>query len=119
MWKRISLVWLSTVLAGPAAAEFTRVSDEGTFRAIVTGKVLTRPLIRLQVSPEGEITGTGGPSDVAGSWTWRDGYFCRDLLWGKRNLGYNCQEVGVNGGKIRFTSDRGSGDYADFRLRSK
>ncbi|TMV04831.1 dihydrodipicolinate reductase [Ruegeria sediminis] len=105
------------ILAAPASAELAQIRDEATFRQIVTGKTLTRPLIRLQVLPGGRITGTGAAREVAGSWTWRDGYFCRDLIWGGRNLGYNCQEVRAASGTIRFTSDRGKGDYADFRLR--
>ncbi len=45
--------------------------------------------------------------------------FCRDLFWGARDLGYNCQQVDVNGSRIRFTSDRGRGDSAVFRLRPR
>lgn len=105
-------------LAGGAQAEFSRISDQATFTALVANKTLVRPMFRLQVSPEGRITGTGMARDVAGTWSWQDGFFCRDLIWGSRNLGYNCQEVAVTNGRIRFTSDRGAGDSADFRLRS-
>lgn len=107
------------VLAGPVRAEFVTITDETQFRAAVTGKVLTRPLIRLEVLPQGEIRGTGGPRDVSGRWAWRDGFFCRDLVWGQRDIGYNCQEVAIKAGKIRFTSDRGAGQSADFRLRGQ
>ena len=103
--------------AVPAAAEFAKVSDGEDFKRIVSGKTLTRPLVRLEVSPSGHISGKGAAWDVSGNWTWQDGYFCRDLNWGGSDLGYNCQEVRVNGNEIRFTSDRGAGDFADFRLR--
>ncbi len=103
--------------AAPAWAEFDKISDEGEFQNIVSGKVLTRPLVKLEVSPQGEISGRGATWEITGQWSWRDGYFCRELVWGGSNLGFNCQEVRVNRDRIRFTSDRGRGDSADFRLR--
>lgn len=119
---RIRLTALAAALclgAAPAWAEFQKIEDEGTFRAIVTGKTLKRPLIRLEVRPEGTIRGTGAAWDVTGQWVWRGGYFCREMSWRDREIGYNCQEVRVNGNKIRFTSDRGQGDFADFRLSAE
>lgn len=112
------VVLCATIAAGPAAAEFERVEDAQRFRSLVEGKTLTRPLVQLRVTTDGEISGTGAAWPVEGRWVWQDGYFCRDLVWGGSDLGYNCQEVRANGGKIRFTSDRGTGDYADFRLRA-
>lgn len=100
-----------------AQAEFAKIQDEDSFRQLVSGKVLTRPLVKLEVSPQGRITGRGAAWDVTGRWTWRDGYFCRELNWGGSDLGYNCQEVRVNRDRIRFTSDKGAGDSADFRMR--
>ena len=108
---------LAAVMAAPAAAEFRKIGDESTFRSVVEGRTLTRPLIRLQVLPGGRIIGTGGGAEVTGSWDWNGGFFCRDLNWRGKNLGYNCQSVSFNGGKIRFTSDQGQGESADFRLR--
>lgn len=101
-----------------ANAEFAKISDEQAFKTVVSGKTLTRPLVRLEVSSGGDISGMGVTWEVTGSWTWRDGYFCRDLFWGGSDLGYNCQEVAVNDGRIRFTSDKGTGDSADFRLKN-
>lgn len=106
-----------TVAATAARADFAKVADEDVFRDLVGGKTLTRPLIRLRVAPDGTISGTGARWTVEGRWSWRDGYFCRDLSWGGSDLGYNCQEVRVNGSRIRFTSDRGAGESAEFRLR--
>lgn len=104
-------------LATPAMAEFATVSDRGTFLRLVQGKVLSHPLVQLQVSPDGRITGRGARWDVTGTWSWQDGYFCRDINWGGDELGYNCQRVAAKGDRIRFTSDRGAGQSADFRLR--
>jgi len=109
----------ASLLAAPAAAEFDKISDEAEFTRLVAGKTLSHPFFKLQVSPEGVISGHGIRRDVRGQWRWQDGYFCRELFWGDKELGYNCQEVGVNGARIRFTADRGQGDSAVFRLRPR
>ncbi|MEM7318465.1 MAG: dihydrodipicolinate reductase [Pseudomonadota bacterium] len=119
MGHKLTLSMLLVFCAGMASAEFAKVSDEAEFKAIVDGKTLTRPMVNLQVSSAGEITGKGLVWPVNGSWTWQNGYFCRDLNWGGDNLGYNCQEVRVKEGRIRFTSDQGRGPYADFQLKSR
>lgn len=107
---------LAAICAASPGLAFDKIEDERTFRAIVEGKTLKRPLIRLQVRPEGVIEGTGAAWDVSGQWTWQGGYFCREMSWRDREIGYNCQEVRVKGDRIRFTSDKGQGEFADFRL---
>ena len=113
-WMAAAILSLT---AGPAFAEFAKVADKDQFVDLINGKTLTMPLIRLEVSPTGEISGMGSRWEVTGTWSWRDGYFCRELNWGGSDLGYNCQEVRVNNNRIRFISDRGEGDSAVFRLR--
>lgn len=104
-------------LATPAFAEFQQVTSRNDFMELVTGKTLTRTLVKLNVLPNGSISGKGASWPVTGQWTWQDGYLCRSLYWGGDDLGYNCQEVKTNGQKVRITSDKGTGQSADFRLR--
>lgn len=99
------------------AHALTKVEDRSEFVSLVEGRTLARSLIQLNVLPNGQIEGRGAGRDVTGTWNWDGGYFCRDLFWGKRKLGYNCQEVSADGGTIRFQSDRGAGDIADFMLK--
>lgn len=100
-----------------AVAELAKVETKSQFVQLVQGKTLSRPFVRLEVSPSGNIRGMGARWEVEGNWSWQNGYFCREIFWGGDPLGYNCQEVRANGSRIRFTSDRGAGDSADFRLR--
>lgn len=111
----LGVVLVSSPLA--ASTDFTRITNKQDFVSKVVGKKLTRPLIQVRVTPRGEITGKGSRWAISGNWTWKDGYFCRTLNWGGDELGYNCQEVSIRGGKVRFRSDRGAGDFADFRIR--
>ena len=108
--------FLSLAAATSASAELKKLKTFEEFLSYVQGKTLTRPLIKLTVTPDGRIAGRGARWDVEGNWRWKDGYFCRDLYWGGDALGYNCQEVRAYGDRIKFTSDRGTGDSATFRL---
>ncbi|WP_371038029.1 MULTISPECIES: dihydrodipicolinate reductase [unclassified Rhodosalinus] len=101
----------------PVRADFAQITDRSQFMDLVVGKELTRPLVRLQVEPDGAIRGTGALREVRGAWKWQSGLFCRDLYWGERDLGYNCQTVEMSGNTVRFTADQGQGDHADFRVR--
>lgn len=103
--------------ASPALAELKKVENQSEFVQLVLGKTLTRPLIKIQVTPDGRIAGMGAKWEVTGDWIWRNGYFCRSIFWGGDALGYNCQEVRGENGRIRFTSDKGQGKSAEFRLK--
>jgi len=114
---RLPLLFVLLSIASTAAvADLAKVKDGAAFMQLVEGKTLTRPLVKLVVETNGEISGVGVRWDVSGNWSWRDGYFCRDLFWGGDELGYNCQEVRADGKRIRFTSDKGQGRSAVFRL---
>ena len=99
------------------ASSFRVVSDQNEFVQLVEGRNLTRFGIRLAVSSTGQIAGRAFGRAVTGAWKWQQGYFCRDLYFGRDDLGYNCQQVLVSGDTVRFISDQGSGEYADLRLR--
>jgi hypothetical protein len=101
----------------PAFAEYQKVTSRSDFVSLVGGKTLTRPLVKLNIAPNGSITGSGASWPVTGKWQWQGEYLCRSLVWGGDDLGYNCQEVRTNGTRVRITSDRGAGESADFRLR--
>jgi hypothetical protein len=104
-------------LATPALADYQQITTKSDFVALMNGKSLTRPFVKIQVRPDGQITGRGATWDVTGNWQWKSGFLCRDLQWGGDDLGYNCQSVEADGSKIRITSDKGTGDSAVFSLR--
>ena len=110
-------VLLFSFISSGARSEYLDIKDKNTFIATIKEKTLKRPLIRLEVTEDGKITGRAAMLSVTGQWTWENSYFCRDLFWGSRNLGYNCQQVSRSGKKIRFTSDKGEGDFADFTVK--
>ena len=113
----ITLCAATLALAAPAFADFRKVESRSEFVQLVSGKTLTRPLVKLSVSPDGSISGSGAAWEVSGNWQWKEGYLCRTLEWGGDDLGYNCQEVQTDGSTVRITSDKGTGQSADFSLR--
>jgi hypothetical protein len=108
-----------TVFGGSVAAseQFSTVTTRDTFVSLVEGRELRRLGIRLTVTGDGRIVGRAFGTEVTGQWEWDGGYFCRDLFYGQRDLGFNCQLVQVNGATMRFTSDQGTGQFADLTLQ--
>lgn len=118
MTKTILAAIAAIALATPAFAEgFSPIRDKSMFVDAISGKALTRLGIKLNVSPTGAIKGSAFGKEVRGKWRWSNGLFCRDLAFGDRDLGPNCQLVERKGDTLRFTSDAGAGDSADLRLR--
>lgn len=115
---RVFLISLITVIATASAAEsFTRVTDRDEFLRLVTGKELKYTGTTLEVRPNGTIVGRAIRWPITGTWEWRDGYFCRVMDWGGYEISPNCQQVDVRGNTMKFTSDRGTGQSANLRLR--
>jgi hypothetical protein len=107
-----------SLMATTVTAQET-LTKKPDFLAAVAGHVLEIGLLRvqLQVLESGEITGKAFGRGVTGTWDWRDGFFCRSMTWGDRELEYNCQQVKKEGASLIFTSDKGGGRSATFSLR--
>ena len=104
-------------MASQVLASETIITNRSDFGSLVIDKKLERFLISLSVNNDGKIKGSAAGREVIGDWDWIDGFFCRNLLWGKRELKYNCQEVTFDGRRLRFISDEGKGQSASFALR--
>ncbi|MEL6640674.1 MAG: dihydrodipicolinate reductase [Pseudomonadota bacterium] len=118
---RAAVLGAAVMLAasGAQAQSFQPVTDKQTFLQILGNKRLSNRLygVNLKVNADGGIIGTGAGWDVTGTWSWQDGFFCREMTWGGDPIPYNCQLVETNGRDLRFTTDQGAGDSASFRLR--
>jgi len=118
MKQIVTAALVASILPLTAAASGARqVTEKSEFLSLVSGKTISRPLVKLSVSSDGQISGKGAKWPVTGKWTWKGGYFCRSLDWGGTDLGYDCQMVTMNNGSISFTAERGKGRSAAFSLR--
>ncbi len=100
------------------AGGFAPVAERARFVDLVRDRALRIALygLALKVHDDGRISGSAMGRPVSGQWQWRDGYFCREMTWGTRPIAPNCQLVEVRGREMRFTTDRGKGQGATFRL---
>lgn len=103
--------------AALASEAFRPVTSRSEFLDLVSGRALTRLGVRLSVLPDGKIEGRAFGFNVSGEWRWQDGFFCRAMRAGSETIPDNCQQVLRNGDTLRFVSDRGTGAFADLRLR--
>ncbi len=118
---RLIGVLATTVAAGTAAAnDFQPIRDKTEFLSLIQDRELRIGIynLSLNVLPDGQITGSALGWGITGSWTWQDGYFCREMDWSGMAIEYDCQLVEAQGAeKMRFTVGKGEGDSATFRLR--
>ncbi len=105
---------------GPTSADFAPISDKDTFVELVKDRELRIGLynLSLNLTPDGRIAGSALGWGITGTWTWQDGYFCREMDWSGKAIAMNCQLVEARGdAEMRFTVDRGEGRSASFKLR--
>ena len=105
------------LIASQISASEITVSSRSDFEDLVINKKLERFLISLSVTKDGKIKGSAAARSVTGDWDWVEGFFCRYMLWGAREIKYNCQKVTFDGRRLRFISDQGKGQSASFALR--
>ena len=122
MLRQIALLCILTLAAPPLAAaeDFKPVKDKDRFLDLIKDRELRIGLYNLSINvlPDGRIDGSAMGWGITGQWTWKDGYFCREMDWSGMEIDYNCQLVEAQGAeKLRFTVDQGKGDSATFRLR--
>ena len=115
-----AIVLTLSLLALPNwALAFEPVTERTVFLEKMAGRSLHIGLfdLALTVAPDGTITGSALGWDVAGTWDWKDGLFCRDMDWSGMAITYNCQLVEMADDKVRFIADAGKGRAASFALR--
>lgn len=121
MARLICILALCLLGALPAQANsFAPINDQARFLQFVEGRELRLGLFRIfiRILSDGRIEGSALGWDMKGNWSWKDGFFCRDIDWSGTQIPYNCQLVEVRGDdEIRFTVDQGAGDSASFSLR--
>lgn len=115
------LLPLLALMATPVFADgYEPVHDRTKFIDLVENRDLRIGLynLTLRLLPDGRIDGKALGWKITGTWTWKDGYFCREMDWEGMAIPYNCQLVEVREGQeMRFTVDKGKGESASFRLR--
>lgn len=116
---RLAAAAFAVLTAAPVAAqEFAPITSRDTFLSTIADRTLRlgRFGVNIVVRSDGAIDGSAVGWPLTGSWSWQDGYFCRDMDWSGTPIPYNCQLVELAGNQVRFTVDQGVGDSATFRV---
>ncbi|WP_282063911.1 hypothetical protein [Roseobacter litoralis] len=123
----------ATLLVGLAACEvptedtvdeFTRVTDAATFQTAVVGRNLNNvndpPSMFFRLNVDGTMSGDIGRGALAGTWTFRDGYWCRTWTAGLKPESLNsedCQLVELGAGEVALSRDRGAGNRGIYSIQ--
>lgn len=92
--------------ASPADA---RLVDEDEFRDVVVGRRLVADfsdgVAEFTIAPDNTVSGTYTPTGASaptnvleGTWSWRDGLWCRELQGTTSDVPFECQQVHVEDG---------------------
>lgn len=82
-----------------------------TIRKAVSGKTLTNGGTKFKVKRNGRLTGSSGALKFKGTWTIRDGQWCRTLTEPANFAGTECQPTELGENTITITGSRGPTVY--------
>lgn len=110
---------LATAAPTMASETFQRIQDKSTFLSAVKERELRLGLfgVSLRVLQNGTIQGKAMGKTVTGTWTWKNGTFCRAMTWGNDPIDHDCQTVAYKPSQIKFISRNGTTRDATFTLR--
>lgn len=103
----IPILPVMVVLAGcvstPAASD-----DAGSLTAALSGRTLTNENATVVLGADGRVSGSIRAGELNGSWTERNGQYCRTFTAPERVAGTLCQDVRFNDdGTVTFLGGTG------------
>ena len=98
-----------SLLAAPAAADFTRVTTKSAFLELVVAREFTARETVLQYTDDGKMVGVARGMRIEGTWDWANGALCRTATLGSTDLGYDCLTIHVDGDNLILVRNNGLG----------
>lgn len=113
------LVALCGLIATPALADPVPLTDEDAFRAYAVDRPMGFGIGDQQIHADGTVTGEiYGPGAFTGTWTWREGMYCRVLDMGGDMTPEDCMVVQkIDDKTMRMVRDRGAGRTYEFTFK--
>lgn len=93
---------------------YGRIMTEQEFVATAVGRTVSNADTSVTITGDGRITGVTHGTEIAGTWEWRDGFWCRTITAPVRS-NEDCQVWDVRNGVLTVTRDRGAGETIVFR----
>jgi hypothetical protein len=115
----VRFVLLAGLLSGcaPTVLPVTqgRIVSAAQFDATVAGKTASNDLATVTIHRDGRVTGVSDGQAFAGTWEWRDGYWCRTIT-APVTVAEDCQVWELRDGLLIITRDKGTGGQLRFAL---
>ncbi len=108
------LALIACAVAGLALATTSAPAEEimskNQFLEQIAGKKLVDKNSWVVLSPDGKVSGRGpGDGEIVGRWSWRDRFYCRDIVVDNVAWPRDCQVVTREGDSVAFTHKEGRG----------
>ncbi|WP_299476197.1 hypothetical protein [uncultured Roseibium sp.] len=93
------------------------ITMQQEFLEQVAGKRLVNGDSWVVIAPGGTVYGVGPDQDeISGTWRWSDVYYCREILFGGKDLTEDHQTVRLDGDKVSFVHQRGEGETVSWTV---
>jgi hypothetical protein len=92
-----------------------RITTEQQFMDTVAGKSAANQLAEVSIHRDGRVTGVSDGQPFAGTWEWRDGFWCRTITEPVA-VPEDCQVWEIRDGLLIITRDRGQGSQLRYTL---
>ncbi|MDD9724565.1 hypothetical protein PVV74_03755 [Roseovarius sp. SK2] len=107
-----------SMLALPASAsDFERVETKAEFDRVIVGRKAVASWGWVISQPNGTVVGQVDGEKAAGSWEWKNGFWCRTISFGSKDMPHDCQAVFHKGSTAIFIRDKGQGDQVVLTLQ--
>lgn len=113
----ITALMVSTSPLQATANDFERVKAKTEFNRIIAGRKAVADWGWVISQPNGTIVGQVNGDKAAGSWEWKNGFWCRTINIGSTGMPYDCQAVFLKGNTVVFIRDNGQGDQVVLNLQ--
>ncbi|WP_420862226.1 hypothetical protein [Algirhabdus cladophorae] len=99
---------------------FVRVSDATAFNTALADRRLEWPdnsAIWFRLNSDGTMDGELKRGAVSGTWSFENGYWCREFEAGGKASPADCQLAELMGDQVRLTRDKGTGDAGIYLIK--
>lgn len=103
----------------PSDPDWIAVHTKCAFNDTVVDRILSADGIEFVIHSDGTMSGTIDGGTFRGNWYWEGPYFCRTAEFKGENLGFDAEVIEVNESQMRYTRNRGLGEYSVVQIGAK
>ncbi|MEM6312327.1 MAG: hypothetical protein AAF754_20070 [Pseudomonadota bacterium] len=100
-----------------AVSSSMQLSTPEEFATLIGKRLELNPSDYVVINADGTLAGEFGGVDTRGTWTIKEGYFCRELTSGPRGASpEDCQLFVKDGDTLNITRERGAGASFQYKI---